>query len=187
MVTPKQFNSGMAIYLDGVLHQVLDYEHSRRGRGGAFVRTRLRNLETGKVQRMTFGPEDDFKQAILEKRPAQFLYSSDQFYVFMDMETYDQIELSPDTLADKIKFLEEKMELQLQYCDEKPLGISLPAKVELTVAETTPGVRGNTVQGGTKKARTSSGLELEVPLFINQGERIIVDTKNSKYVGKSGD
>ncbi len=187
MVTPKQFDTGMAIYHDGVLHQVLDYEHSRRGRGGAFVRTKLRNLENGKVQRKTFSPEADFKQAILDKRPAQFLYRNKHFYVFMDMETYDQVEFQEDTLGDNKQYLEEKMKLQLQYCDEKPLGIVLPAKVELIIAETTPGVKGNTVQGGTKKAKTESGLELEVPLFVNEGERIIVETKSGDYVGRSGD
>ncbi len=187
MVTPKQFDTGMVIYLDDELHQVLDYEHSRKARGGAFVRTKLRNLKTGKVQRKTLSPDDNYKQAMMEKRPAQYLYSSDQFYVFMDMETYEQIELEPETLGEKKKFLVEKMELELEYCDGQPIGIKLPPKVEVTIADTVPGVKGDTAQGGTKGAHTESGLKVSVPLFVNEGEKIIVDTKNGEYAGKSGD
>ncbi len=186
MVTPKEFDTGMAIYFEDQLHQVLDYEHSRQGRGGAFVRTKLRNLETGEVQKKTLQPEDNYKQAILEKRAAQFLYA-DQFYVFMDMETYDQVELNPETIGEKKDYLVENMELELEYCDNRPTGIKLPGQVTLTVTNTDPGIKGNTAQGGTKPATTSTGLEVSVPLFIEEGDEIIVNTETGEYTGKAGD
>lgn len=186
MVTPSDFDTGMAVYIDDTLYQILNYEHSRQARGGAFVRTELRNLDTGEVQEKTLSPDDNFKQAMLVKRPAQFLYKN-QFYVFMDMETYDQVEISEETLGEKAQYLEEKMELELEYCDEQPIGIKLPGQVELTVSDTDPGVKGNTAQGGTKPAETVAGLVVDVPLFIEEDDKIIVNTESGEYKGKAGD
>ncbi len=182
MVTPNEFDTGMAVYVDGDLCVVVDYSHSKRGRGGAKVKTTLKNLNTGERMTRNLSPDDNFKQAIMTENPAQYLYNDGQFYVFMDMKNYDQIQLSPDMIEEKTDYLRENMELELQYCDDKPIGINLPAHVVLEVKETQPGVRGNTAQGGTKPAILETGLETQVPLFVNESDKIKVKTSNGEYV-----
>ncbi|MFB6345020.1 MAG: elongation factor P [bacterium] len=187
MVTTNDFDTGMAIYVDGELCEILNYEHSKKARGSAFVRTKLRNLDSGEVIEKTFQSGDDFEQAIIEDIPAEYLYDSGQFHVFMNMETYDQVELSSDVVGDKADYLRENMELHLEYCDEDPIGVTLPPQVTLTVEDTSPGVKGDTAQGGTKPATTDTGLTVDVPLFVSEGDDIVVNTETGEYVGRSED
>ena len=182
MVTPNDFDTGMAVYIDDQLYLVKDYQHSKQARGGASVKTELKNVSTGENVTKTLSPDDNFKQAMMTENPAQFLYHDGQFYVFMDMENYDQVQLSPDIIEEKADYLRENMELELQYCDNKPIGINLPAHVTLEVEETQPGVRGNTAQGGTKPAVLETGLQTQVPLFVNESDKIKVKTSNGEYV-----
>lgn len=187
MVTTSDFDTGMAIYVDDELYEILNYEHSKKARGSAIVRTKLRNMNSGEVAEKTFQSGDDFEQAIMEERPAEYLYESDQFYVFMDMETYDQVELSSDAIGETAGYLRENMEVQLKYCDGDPIGVSVPAQVSLEVTETSPGVKGDTAQGGTKPATLESGSEVDVPLFVSEGDEIVVNTESGEYVGRSDD
>lgn len=187
MVTTNDFDTGMAIYVDGDLYEILNYEHSKKARGSAFVRTRLRNLETGEVNERTFQSGDDFEQAIIEDVPAEYLYDSGSFQVFMNMETYDQVELSSDVVGDQADYLRENMDVQLEYCDGDPIGVKLPAQVTLAVEETSPGVKGDTAQGGTKPATLETGVIVDVPLFVDEGEEIIVSTETGEYIGRSED
>jgi len=175
----------MAIYVEDRLCEILDFEHSRQARGSAFVRTRLRDLRTGDVLEKTFQAGEEFDQAYLEEHDAQYLYADAGFHVFMNMETYDQVELAEDVLGEKARYLRENLELELSYCDGKPIGIQLPDRVTLTVGQTEPGVRGDTAQGGTKPATTESGMTLSVPLFIDEGESIVVNTRTGEYVARA--
>lgn len=185
MVTTSDFDTGMAIYVDDELYEIINYEHSKKARGSAFVRTRLRNIHSGEVKEKTFQSGDDFEQAIIEERPAEYLYESDQFHVFMDMETYDQVELSGDGIGDAVDYLKENMELELEYCDDDAIGVKLPAQVSLEVTDTSPGVKGDTAQGGTKPATLESGATVDVPLFVSEGDEIVVNTESGEYVGRS--
>lgn len=185
MVTTSNFDTGMAIYVDGELYEILNYEHSKKARGSAFVRTKLKSINSGEVEERNFQSGEDFKQAIIDERPAEFLYESDQFYVFMDMTNYDQVELAENQVGPAKKYLKENMELELEYCDEEVIGVTLPAQVSLEVKETSPGVKGDTAQGGTKPATLESGAEVDVPLFVKEGQEIIVNTESDEYVGRS--
>lgn len=187
MVSTNDLDTGMAIYLDDELYLVENYEHSRKARGSAFVRTRLRKVSTGEVHEENLPADEEVEQAYLDSRPAEYLYDNGDFHVFMDMETYDQVELSEELLGDKALYLRENLELRLEYCDEDPIGITLPDSMVLTVADTDPGVKGNTAQGGTKPATTHTGLTVDVPLFIDEGEAIKVRTDDGEYVERADD
>lgn len=187
MVSTNDFSTGMAIYVENRLCEILNFEHSRQARGSAFVRTRLRDLRTGDVLEETFQAGEDFEQAYLDEHDAQFLYEDGEFLVFMNMETYDQVELSADLLGERAAFLRENMELELRYCDGEPIGVELPDRVTLEVQDTEPGVRGDTAQGGTKPATAGNGLALDVPLFIEEGEQIVVNTDSGEYVERAED
>lgn len=187
MVTTSDFDTGMAIYVEGELYEILNYEHSKKARGSAFVRTKLRNIDTGEVEEKTFQSGEDFEQAIMEERPAEFLYDSDQFFVFMDMETYDQVELETNVVGESANYLRENMDVELKYCDDEPIGVDLPVQVELAVEDTSPGVKGDTAQGGTKPATLETGATIDVPLFVSEGDEIVVNTESNEYVGRSED
>jgi elongation factor P len=184
LVTPNDFDTGMAIYVDGDLCLIENYQHSKQARGSAIVKTKLRNMETDEVQEKRFGPDDDFKQAIIDEKPAEFLYTEGEILVFMDMETYDQVQLSRDSVGEKADYLTENLECHLKYCDGDPIDIVLPGHVTLEVKDTSPGVKGDTAQGGTKPAVMDSGLEVDVPLFISEGDKVTVNTDSSEYVGR---
>jgi elongation factor P len=185
MVTTNDFDTGMAIYVEDELYEILNYEHSKKARGSAFVRTKLRNLDTGEVTEKTFQSGDDFKQAIIEDVPAEFLYDSGQFLVFMNMESYDQVELNAEVVGERAEYLRENMEVELEYCDEEPIGVKLPAQVTLEVEDTAPGVKGDTAQGGSKPATLETGVTVDVPLFVDEGEEIVVNPETGEYVGRS--
>lgn len=187
MVTTNDFDTGMAIYVQDDLYEILNYEHSRQARGSAFVRTRLRHMQTGEVKEKTFQAGEEFEQAIVDEHPGEFLYSSKQFFVFMDMNTYDQVELERSVVGDAADYLRENMDVQIKYCDGEAIGVKLPGRVSLEVVQTAPGVKGDTAQGGTKPATLETGATVDVPLFVSDEDEVIVNTESGEYVGRSDD
>ncbi|MFB6356724.1 MAG: elongation factor P [bacterium] len=184
MVEPNKFETGMGIYIDDDLYIVENFQHSKQARGGASVKVKLRDVQSGNIENKRLRPEENFEQAYIDEKEAEFLYRDEPFLVFMDMETYDQVEMSEESLGEKTKYLTEGEKLELKYTDGEPVGIVLPNKVTLEVADTEPGVKGDTAQGGTKPATLTTGLTVDVPLFINEGDLIEVDTEKGEYSGK---
>lgn len=182
MVSTNDFRNGTAFVLDGAVHVVLEAEHVKQARGSAFVRAKIRNVETGSVVSRTFRAGERLPKARIDTRPMQYLYSADGQYHFMDTETYDQISLAADVLGDGVHFLKENTVVDIAMVDDRVIGAQLPTSVELEVVETAPGVRGDTVSGGSKPAKLETGAVVQVPLFIEQGEVIRVDTRTGEYI-----
>ncbi len=182
LISTNDFNTGLTIELDGAVYTVIDFQHSKSGRGGAFVRTKLRNIEEDYVVEKTFRAGEKIPRAHIEKKMMQFLYWDGSDYIFMDNETYDQIALSDEQLGDKVKYLKENMNLEISMYQKRPIDIDLPTFVELEVAKTQPGIKGNTVSGGSKPATMSTDLVIQVPLFINEGDFIKIDTRTDEYI-----
>ena len=175
----------MKIELDGVPFVVTDYQWVKPGKGGAFNRTKLRNMRTGSIAERTFRTEEKVEQARLEERRAQFMYRSDDEYHFMDTETYEQFFLPEAQLRDARDYLKEEMVVTIVSHRESPLNVEIPTFVELLVAETDPGVRGDTASGGSKPATLETGAVIQVPLFINVGDRLRVDTRTRTYIERA--
>ncbi|HEY8552627.1 MAG TPA: elongation factor P [Thermaerobacter sp.] len=182
MIQAGDFKNGMAVIIDGQVHQVLEFQHVKPGRGQAFVRAKIKNLETGATVNRTFRPDERFPLAHIEKRDMQYLYEADGQYFFMDTETYDQVGLATEQLGDAVRFLKEGMVVKVLKTGDKTLGVELPTAVDLKVVETEPGVRGDTAQGGSKPARLETGAVVQVPLFVDAGDVIRVDTRTGEYV-----
>lgn len=182
MISTNEFNNGMTIVLDGTVYQILEYHHSKMGRGGALVKTKLRDVENGGVMEKTFRGGEKVERAHVEQREKQYLYRDGDNYIFMDLETYEQTFLSTEQLEDKVNYLKENMVLNVSMYDGRPIDIELPTFVELAVANTQPGIRGNTVSGGSKPATLETGAVVQVPLFINEGDVIRVDTRTGDYL-----
>ncbi len=182
MISTNDFNTGLTIELDGEVYQVIDFQHSKSGRGSAFVRTKLRNVEEGYVINKTFKAGEKVETAHVDKKTMQFLYWDGNDYIFMDNDTYEQFHLSEEQLGDKVKYLKENMELEISLYQRRPIDIDLPTFVELEVESTPPGIKGNTVSGGSKPATMETGLVVQVPLFINEGDIIKVDTRSDEYI-----
>ena len=182
MIQAGDFKNGVAVIIDGAVHQVLEFQHVKPGRGQAFVRAKIKNLETGATVNRTFRPDERFPLAHIDKREMQYLYDADGQYYFMDTETYDQVGLSAEQLGDAVRFLKEGMVVKILQTGDKTLGVELPTAVDLKVVETEPGVRGDTAQGGSKPARLETGAVVQVPLFVNVGDVIRVDTRTGEYV-----
>jgi len=176
---------GMKIEMDGVPFVVTDYQWVKPGKGGAFNRTKLKNMRSGAIVERTFRTEEKLPPAELEEKRAQFLYQSGGEYHFMDTETYEQFFLTQDQLGDARKYLKEEMVVTIVSHREKPLAVEVPTFVELRVAETDPGVRGDTASGGSKPATLESGAVIQVPLFINVGDRLRVDTRTGTYIERA--
>jgi elongation factor P len=168
--------------MDNQLFQVMDYQHLKIGRGSAQVRMRLRNVRTGAVIDRTVQAGEKWPRVRLEHRNVQYLYEDPPNHVFMDQETYDQMTLSPDQLGDAVHYLKDGLEMELLMHDTDPIGVELPITVDLRIEETDPGFRGDTASGGTKPAKLESGLVVNVPLFVNSGEIIRVDTRSGTYI-----
>ncbi|NLT34580.1 MAG: elongation factor P [Gaiellales bacterium] len=181
MISANDFRAGMVVRFEGDLYQVVEYQHVKPGKGGAFVRTKLRNLNTGGAMERTLRPEQKYDQVRTEKRPMVYLYEDGDDLVFMDKETYDQLSLSKESLGGKIEFMKVDMPVDVVYVDEAPFDVELPILVELEIVETAPGVKGDTVSGGSKTAVLETGATIQVPLFIEQGETIRVDTRTGAY------
>lgn len=166
-------------------YQVLAHQHVKMGRGGAVLRTKMRNLKTGSVLEETFKGNDIFEEADLAKRPAQFLFASNQVVTFMDMTTYEQFELSEAMLGDQKNYLTEGGTVEVLLFEDKPIGVTLPIKIELRVAETAPGFKGDTAARSYKPATLASGATIQVPFHIKPGDTVVVDTRDGSYVGKA--
>lgn len=185
VINSNDLRGGMTIEVDGQPCLVIDANHHKLvGRGGAIVRTKLKNLETGVIVDRTFNAGEKIPKARVETRPAQYLYQSGDEYYVMDMETYDQFPLLKEHLGDKAGFLKENMELSVSTYKGKIVAVDLPVTVDLRVAETDPGLRGDTASGGSKPATLETGAVVRVPLFINPGDLIRVDTRTGTYVSR---
>jgi elongation factor P len=184
-VSTNQFRNGMHIELDGGVWRIVEFQHVKPGKGGAFVRTRVKNLDTGAVVDRTFRAGEKFARVHTEVKNMQYLYESGDEVVFMDQETYEQVSLSRESVADAIDFLEPSSSVQMLNVDGRPAGVQLPASVELSVAETEPGVRGDTVSNVTKPAKLETGATVQVPLFVNAGDRIKVDPRERRYISRA--
>ncbi len=185
MLSTNEFRTGSTVTIDGDAWQVVDFQHVKPGKGAAFVRAKLRNLCTGSVVEKTFNAGEKFPKAHVERRDMEYLYENDGNYTFMDTENYEQSELSKDVLGNAINFLQENMKTTIMFYQGKVLGIDLPNVVELKVAETDPGIRGDTATGGTKPAVMETGFVVRVPLFINVGDVLRVDTRTGDYVERA--
>ncbi|HEY3143207.1 MAG TPA: elongation factor P [Acidimicrobiales bacterium] len=179
--TTNLLKKGMTLDLPEGLFQVVDFQHVKPGKGGAFVRTTLRNVRSGNVLDRTFRADERVEQAVVEKNEMQFLYRDSGEYVFMDNTTYEQIHVGPAALGDTANYVVEGSTVQLQFYKDEIIGTEIPASVELTVAQTEPGIQGDRVSGARKPATLETGLVVQVPLFVNPGERIKVDTRTGEY------
>lgn len=184
MLSTTDFRRGLKIELDNIPYEIVDFQHVKPGKGGAFVRTKLRNMLNGRTVENTFRAGEKMEKPDMETREMQFLYKDGSGYVFMDMESYEQFSVGTDVLGDKGGFLVDGMELTMLMYRGKALDMDLPASVVLEVTRTEPGVKGDTVSGATKPATLSTGITLNVPLFVNEGEKIKVDTRSGEYLGR---
>jgi elongation factor P len=182
MISATDLRKGVTFELDGELYRVLDYQHSYIGRGSANVRTKLRNLRTGRTIDRTFAASEKIQEVRLELRQVQYLYRDGGLYYFMDTETYEQPALAAETLEDKVSYLKEGMELSLSMHEGQPVEIELPVTVDLEVTETEPGIKGDTATGATKRAVLETGLVVQVPLFIERGDTLRIDTRTGEYL-----
>jgi elongation factor P len=182
MIDAGDLRPGHTVERGGGLLQVVDFAHVKQGRGTAFVRAKFRNVNSGAMTEETFRPEEKFTRARIERSEAQFLYRDGESYVVMDTSTYDQFPLSPQLLGEATKWLTENDTLYLLQHEGKVLGVELPIAVELEVTYTEPGFKGDTATGGSKPATLETGVVVDVPLFVNQGERIRVDTRTGRYM-----
>jgi elongation factor P len=184
-VNTNQFRNGMHIEVDGSVWRIVDFQHVKPGKGGAFVRTKLKNLDSGAVVDKTFRAGEKFSRIHTEVKNAQYLYDAGDDVVFMDEGTYEQFNLPRDSVADALDFLEPSSSVQVMTVDGSPAGVQLPASVELTVTETEPGVKGDTVSNVTKAATLETGAVVQVPLFVNVGDRIKVDPRDRRYISRA--
>jgi elongation factor P len=183
-INTAQFKNGMHIELDGQVWKIVEFQHVKPGKGGAFVRTKLKNADTGSVVDRTFRAGEKMPRVHTETKSVQYLYDSGDEVVFMDEETYEQITLPRAEVADELAFLQPSGSLLLLTLDGRPSGVELPAAVELSVAETEPGVKGDTVSNVTKPATLETGAVVQVPLFVNVGDRIKVDPRERRYISR---
>ena len=184
-VNTNQFRNGMHIELDGAVWRIVEFQHVKPGKGGAFVRTRLKGLDSGAVVDRTFRAGEKFSRVHTETKNVQYLYDAGDEVVFMDGETYEQIALPRATVSEALEFLQPSSEVQMLTVDGRPAGIQLPASVELTVEETEPGVKGDTVSNVTKPAKLETGAVVQVPLFVNAGDRVKVDPRERRYISRA--
>lgn len=182
LISTNEFKTGVTIEYDGEVFSVVDFQHVKPGKGSAFVRTRLKNVRTGAVLERTFAAGEKLTKAHVERREFQFLYASGDEYYVMDTETFEQIPLTKAQIGDSIDFLKENMPVWLLTYAGTTLGVEIPNFVDLEVAETDPGFRGDTATGGSKPAKLETGAIIKVPLFVNRGDRIKVDTRSRTYI-----
>jgi elongation factor P len=181
----NDLKNGMALDLDDGLFEVVEFQHVKPGKGGAFVRTTIRNLRNGAVLERTFRAGEKVERAMIDKSEKQFLYRDGNDYVFMDNETYEQLPVTAASLGDAAKYLKESDTAILQMYGDEIVGVDLPAAVELTVAETEPGIQGDRVSGARKPATLETGLVVQVPLFVNIGDKLRVDTRSGDYITRA--
>jgi elongation factor P len=184
-VSTNDLKNGMSLDLPEGLFSVVEFQHVKPGKGGAFVRTKLKNVRSGAVIERTYRADEKLEQAIIDKRDMQFLYRDGADFVFMDTTTYEQMTASPDSLGDAPNFLKEGDEANLQMYNGEIVGVDLPAAVELSVTETEPGMQGDRVSGARKSATLQTGLVVQVPLFVNTGDVLKVDTRSGEYLTRA--
>ena len=185
VVSTNQFKNGMHVELDGVVWRIVEFPHVKPGKGGAFVRTKLKNLDSGAVVERTFRAGEKMTRIYTETKNVQYLYDTGDEVVFMDEENYEQVHLAHAIVEDALEFLLPSASVQMLVVDGKPAGIQLPVSIEMTVTETEPGVRGATVSNVTTPATLETGAIVQVPLFVNTGERIKVDTRERRYISRA--
>ena len=181
----NDIKNGMTIIMDGNLSQIVEFQHVKPGKGPAFVRIKLKNLRTGAIVEDTYNTNLKVEKAHIDKMPMQYLYQDGNRYVFMNTQTYDQIEIPEEKMENEKKFLKEGMEITIDFYEGEIIGISLPEKIEFEVVETEPAVKGNTTNNAMKDATIETGFVVKVPLFINKGEKIIISTKDGKYSSRA--
>jgi elongation factor P len=184
VATTNDLKNGLVLNLDGQLWAVIEFQHVKPGKGGAFVRTKLKNVLSGKVVDKTFNAGVKVETANVDKRDMQFLYKEGSDFVFMDMSTYDQIQVSDAVVGDNARWMLENQSAIIALHGGNPLYVELPVTVELTITYTEPGMQGDRATGGTKPATVETGAEIQVPLFITTGERVKVDTRDGSYLGR---
>ena len=185
VISTSQFKTGMAIEIDGQPFTIVDFQHVKPGKGGAFVRTKVRNIATGAVLDKTFRSGEKFERMHTQSRKLAYLYSTEDEVVLMDNASYEQVSISPAMAEDALKWVVENMEVDLFYLNGVPFEVQAPNFVELLITKSDPGVQGNTAQGATKPATLESGATVQVPLFIEEGERVKVDTRTGEYLGRA--
>ena len=184
MINVNDFKTGVTIMYENNIYQVLEFQHVKPGKGAAIVKAKLKNLRTGSIVEHTFNSGIKVETARVNKVKMQFLYATGNTYSFMNMETYEQVELDASQISNEIKYLKEGLEVMLTFFESEMLGIELPEKIDYVITATEPAIKGNTATNATKDANIETGMNVRVPLFIEQGEEIIVSTKDGKYVSR---
>ena len=187
MLTAGDFRKGITFEINGEPHVILDFQHVKPGKGAAFVRTKYKNIITGATREEAFNPSDKFENAHIETKKMQYLYSDGTLYYFMDPETFDQLPLSADVCEEAMKYLRENDEATIKFYKEQAFLVEAPNFVNLQVIDCEPGVKGNTATNVTKAATVETGAVIQVPIFIEQGERIQIDTRSGEYLGRAKD
>lgn len=182
MISAGDFRNGATFELDGQVFRVVEFQHVKPGKGAAFVRTRLKNVITGAVVERTFNPSEKMPKAQIERKDMQYLYSDENLYHFMDVETYEQIPLNLEQLGDALKYVKENMMVKILTFKDSVIGVEPPTFVELEITQTDPGFKGDTATGGTKPATVETGAIIQVPLFVNTGDVIKIDTRTETYM-----
>mgnify|MGYP002354869967 CR=1 FL=1 len=182
MISAGDFRNGVTFELDGNIFQIIEFQHVKPGKGAAFVRTKIKNIVTGATIERTFNPSDKMPKAHIERKDMQYLYNDDNLYYFMDVENYEQIPLNKETIGNTLKFVKENEVVKILSHKGNVFGIEPPTFVELEIIETEPGFKGDTATGATKPAKVETGATVKVPLFVNQGDRIRVDTRTEEYM-----
>lgn len=185
MVSAGDFKNGITFEMEGNIYVIVEFQHVKPGKGAAFVRTKMKNLKTGAVTEKSFRPSEKFENAHIERKDMQYLYSDGELFHFMDEETYDQIGMTADQLGDALKFVKENEVVKMLSHDGKIFGVEPPISVILEVTHTEPGVAGNTAQGATKPATVETGATINVPLFVNIGDKLKIDTRTGEYVSRA--
>ena len=185
MVSTNDMRPGQTLEIEGKLFTITYYQHVKPGKGQAFVKTKLKNVKTGAVVERTFRADEKVNLAVLDKREMQYLYSDDAGLVFMDNETYEQIHVDPDLLGESVKFLKDGVVCNIPMYEGTPIGAELPLNIELEITATEPGAKGDRVSGALKPATVETGAIVQVPLFIEQGEKIKVDTRTGEYMSRA--
>jgi len=182
LISTSDFKNGMAIEYEGQIFTIVEFQHVKPGKGGAFVRTKLKNIDSGAVLDKTFRPVEKFRRVRVESKKMQYLYATPDEVVLMDNDTYEQLSLPPALAGDALSYIKDNMEVEIQMIDGKPAQLVPPIFVEMEITETQPGVKGDTVSGGSKPAIIETGVEVQVPLFVKTGDVIKIDTRTGGYV-----
>jgi elongation factor P len=185
MISTNDFHTGVTIEYEGDIYNVLEFQHVKPGKGNAFVRSKLKNLRSGAIIDKTFRAGEKLARAHLERKEMEYLYREDNFFHVMDMESYEQITISEEQLGDGVKYIKENDRLNVILYKEEIVGVDIPFTVTLAVAETEPGVKGDTASGASKPAKLETGLVVQVPLFVNEGDLIRVDTRTGNYIERA--